>query len=648
MGKEIKFALVYRDMWQSSGKYLPKVDQLVKVAGPIIDMDCFARVETNGGGFEQINLLFGENPNIAVRKWTQPFNDAGIQTQMLERGLNGIRMSPVPADIRKLMFKVKKKQGTDISRSFDGLNNPQNLENSFKFAKEGGMIPQAALSLTFSPLHTVKYYIELADKYIEKGAEEICIKDMAGIGRPVSIGKIIKGIKDRHPKILIQYHGHSTPGLSVASSLEAARNGADIIDVGMEPLSWGTGHADLLTIHAMLKDAGFSIPDVNMKAYMEVRALTQEFMDDFVGLYINQRNRYMNSLLIGPGLPGGMMGSLMADLEKNLSSLNKWLAKNNQEALSQDQLLIKLFDEVQYVWPKLGYPPLVTPFSQYVKNVSLMNVMQMVKGRERWSMIDENTWGMILGKSGKLLGPLGDKILALAKEQKRTFFEGKPQDLYPDELELFAAKMDEKGWNYGEDDEELLEYAMHPPQYEDFKSGKAKERFLADLEKRRAAKNQTTQTAKSVAPVPVPISNTNQASTFQPKELEIEVNGEKYKVNINYNGESNTGANNVKDSSTKTTSENKETLNTPMASYPQEDGLLVVTAPLEGKLYLTKDASETPVKVGDKIEVGQTVAYIESMKVINSVSSDKAGVIVEITGRHGEEIEEDDVIIKLQ
>lgn len=106
MAKEIKFSLVYRDMWQSSGKYMPRKDQLDKIAPVIIDMGCFARVETNGGGFEQINLLFGENPNTSVRSWTQPFNDAGIQTHMLERGLNGIRMSPCPVDLRKLLFKV--------------------------------------------------------------------------------------------------------------------------------------------------------------------------------------------------------------------------------------------------------------------------------------------------------------------------------------------------------------------------------------------------------------------------------------------------------------------------------------------------------------------------------------------------------------
>lgn len=130
MGREIKFSLVYRDMWQSSGKYVPRVDQLVRVAQPIVGMGCFDRVETNGGAFEQVNLLFGENPNRAVREWSAPFNRAGIRTHMLERGLNGLRMNPVPADVRELMYKVKKAQGTDISRSFCGLNDHRNLRLS--------------------------------------------------------------------------------------------------------------------------------------------------------------------------------------------------------------------------------------------------------------------------------------------------------------------------------------------------------------------------------------------------------------------------------------------------------------------------------------------------------------------------------------
>ncbi|MDH5396986.1 MAG: oxaloacetate decarboxylase [Cyclobacteriaceae bacterium] len=623
MGKPIKLCLLYRDMWQSSGKYVPRVDQLNRVAQPIVDMGCFSRVETNGGGFEQINLLFGENPNKAVREWTQPFNDAGIQTQMLERGINALRMRPVPADVRRLMFKVKKLQGTDISRSFDGLNDANNLELSIKYAKEGGMIAQAALSITYSKVHTVDYYLNLADQLIGMGAEEICIKDMAGIGRPVSLGKIVAGIKKKHPDILIQYHGHSGPGFSVASILEVARAGAEIIDVAMEPLSWGTGHADLLTVHAMLKDAGFELPDINMKAYMEVRALTQEFIDDFLGYYISPKNRLMNSMLIGPGLPGGMMGSLMADLENNLQSLNKWMAKNNKPEVTQDELLIKLFDEVEYIWPKLGYPPLVTPYSQYVKNVALMNVMQVMKGKERWSMIDDNTWDMVLGKSGKVPGEVGEEIKKLAAEQGREFFTGNPQDAFPDVLDQVREEMKSLGWDFGPDDEELLEYALHPEQYKAYKSGDAKKSFEADLAKRKA-------------PAPAAATSTAQEATApaSPKSMTVQVDGEVYQVKISY---SNNGS----------TTETKAV--TPQSAAPTETVAATgsIIAPIEGNFMSTKDASETPIKVGAEIKKGDLIGYIESMKVYNAILADKPGKVVEVCAANGDYVEEDDVLVKL-
>ena len=225
MAKEIKFSLVYRDMWQSSGKYQPRIDQLTQVAPAIVQMGCFDRIETNGGAFEQVNLMYGENPNKAVRAWTKEFNKAGIQTHMLERALNGLRMYGVPKDVRQLMPKVKKAQGVDIMRSFCGLNDPRNLELSVKYAKEAGMISQAALSITFSPIHTVEYYMGIVDKLVEFGADEIALKDMAGIGRPTMLGKLVYEIKKKYPHIIVQYHGHTGPGFAMASVLEVARAG---------------------------------------------------------------------------------------------------------------------------------------------------------------------------------------------------------------------------------------------------------------------------------------------------------------------------------------------------------------------------------------------------------------------------------------
>ena len=268
MKKRIQFSLVYRDMWQSSGKFQPRKDQLERIAPAIIDMGVFDRVETNGGAFEQVNLLAGENPNAAVRAFCKPFNEVGIKTHMLDRGLNALRMYPVPDDVRELQYKVKHAQGVDIPRIFCGLNDVRNIIPSVKWAKAAGMTPQATLCITTSPVHTVEYYTEIADQVIAAGAEEICLKDMAGIGQPALLGALTKAIKTKHPDVIIQYHGHSGPGLSMASILEVCNNGADVIDTAIEPLSWGKVHPDIISVQSMLKNEGFEVKEINMNAYM--------------------------------------------------------------------------------------------------------------------------------------------------------------------------------------------------------------------------------------------------------------------------------------------------------------------------------------------------------------------------------------------
>ena len=593
MAKEIKFSLVYRDMWQSSGKYQPRVDQLVRVAPAIIDMGCFDRVETNGGAFEQVNLLYGENPNVAVRKWTDPFNKVGIQTHMLERGLNALRMNPVPADVRELMFKVKKKQGTDIARSFCGLNDPRNLKLSIEFAKKGGMISQAALSITHSPVHTVDYYLRLVDQLVEFGADEICLKDMAGIGRPTELGQITAGIKKKYPHIKVQYHGHCGPGFSPASMLEVARAGADYLDVAVEPLSWGKVHPDVITIQQMMKADGFLVKDINMDAYMEVRRLTQEFIDDFLGYWINPTNSQMTSLLVGCGLPGGMMGSMMADLTGFRAAINASERANGKPESSLDSLMVQLFNEVEYVWPRLGYPPLVTPFSQYVKNTALMNLLAMAQNKPRFSTIDKDTWNMILGKMGKLPGELAPEIVALAKEKGMEFYTGNPQDEYPDELPKFRQMMKDEGWDCGQDDEELFELAMHERQYRDYRSGVAKERFNKDLEALKA---------KAGAPVVV------KRPVVEMPEFDIDAI---------------------------------------VAKYPKATP---VQAPAKGKMLwqVDVDGPSTAPAVGTKVAAGKVCGYVQTWYGMEELLSAVDGQIVAVTAPQGKDVAKGQIVAFVQ
>jgi pyruvate carboxylase subunit B len=582
-------------MWQSSGKFVPRIDQLQEIAPVIIDMGCFSRVETNGGASEQVNLLYGENPNKSVRAWCKPFNEAGIKTQMLERALNGLRMYPVPADVRELMCKVKKAQGVDIVRSFCGLNDHRNLELSIKYAKAAGQISQAALSITYSEIHTVEYYMGVVDKLVEYGADEIGLKDMAGVGRPVMLGRLVKCIKEKYPHIRVQYHGHTGPGFSVASVLEVCKNGADIIDVAMEPLSWGMVHPDVITIQAMLKDAGFDVPEINMKAYMQARSLTQKFMDDFLGYFIDPKNKISTSLLVGCGLPGGMMGSMMADLKGAHAGINMFLKKAGKPELNEDELLVELFNEVQYVWPKVGNPPLVTPFSQYVKNIALMNIMQMAQGKPRYSQMDQNTWDMILGKTGKLPGTLAPEIVELAKEKGFEFFTGTPQDNYPNELPKYRKMMEEEGWDCGQDDEELFEMAMHERQYRDYKSGAAKKKFEEDLER---AKQKAAAGPVAAAP----------AKPVDAKQAEVE---------------------------------------RMMAKYPDAKP---VTAKADGTIIwdLTMNEQSMNPPIGTPFKEGDTMCYVIAYYGNDPVTALFSGKLMHVFAKQGEKVKKGDIVALIQ
>ena len=587
MKKKIQFSLVYRDMWQSSGKFQPRKDQLERIAPAIIDMGCFSRVETNGGAFEQVNLLAGENPNHAVRAFCKPFNQVGIKTHMLDRGLNALRMYPVPDDVRELQYKVKHAQGVDIPRIFCGLNDTRNIIPSIKWAKAAGMTPQATLCITTSPVHTVEYYSNIADELIAAGAEEICLKDMAGIGQPALLGALTKSIKTKHPDVIIQYHGHSGPGLSMASILEVCNNGGDIIDTAIEPLSWGKVHPDIISVQSMLKNEGFEVADINMNAYMKARSLTQEFIDDWLGYFINPGNKHMSSLLLGCGLPGGMMGSMMADLAGIHSIINKTLKAKGEAELTTDDMLVKLFDEVAYVWPRVGYPPLVTPFSQYVKNIALMNLLTMAQGKGRFVMMDDSMWGMILGKSGRIPGEIDQELKDLAAKQGREFTDADPHTLIPNALDDFRKEMDENGWEYGPDDEELYELGMHPEQYRNFKSGQAKKNFLADLQKMKDAKLGAKLTPE-------------QLSAFKHAKADALVAPVKGQIYWEFNGDGEC-APTVEPFIGK---EYKE--GDPFCYIQASWGEIVeVPAALGGKLV------EINAKQGSKVQKGDTIAYIE-------------------------------------
>ena len=444
MKREIKFSLVFRDMWQSAGKYVPTVDQLTRVAPAIIEMGCFARVETNGGGFEQVNLLFGENPNKAVREWTKPFHAAGIQTHMLDRALNGLRMSPVPDDVRQLFYKVKKAQGTDIARTFCGLNDVRNIAPSIKYAKEAGMISQCSLCITHSPVHTVEYYTKMAFELIELGANEICIKDMAGLLVPAKATELVQALKDS-TSLPVELHTHYTSGVASMTYMKAVEAGVDIIDTAMSPFALGTSQPATEVMVEAFKGTEFDTGlDLNLLSEiadyfrpMREEALASGLMNPKVlGVNINTL-RYQ--------VPGGMLSNLISQLKEQ----------------GKEDKYEEVLAEVPRVRKDLGEPPLVTPSSQIVGTQAVFNVLM----GERYKVATKETKDILLGKYGQTVKPFNpevvDKVLG---DDKKNAITCRPADLLEPELDKIEAEM--KQWK--QQDEDVLSYALFPQVATDF------------------------------------------------------------------------------------------------------------------------------------------------------------------------------------
>ncbi|HBK29308.1 MAG TPA: oxaloacetate decarboxylase, partial [Parabacteroides sp.] len=266
-------------------------------------------------------------------------------------------------------------------------------------------------------------------------------------------------------------------------------------------------------------------------------------------------------------------------------------------------------------------------FSQYVKNLALMNVMQMEKGKERWSMIADDIWDMLLGKAGRLPGELAPELVEKAKAEGRKFFTGNPQDNYPNSLDKYRKLMNEKHWETGEDDEELFEYAMHPAQYEAYRSGKAKVDFKVDVAKRKADKEKA---AKPTAEVALPTT---------PQAMTVNVNGQNYKVTVAF------GETAAAETAAPAAAPQPAPTATPATASGEGNDIL---SPLEGKFFLVKTASDTPVKVGDAVKKGDVLCYIEAMKTYNAVRAESDGTVTAICAAPGDTVSEDDVLMKIQ
>ena len=343
-----------------------------------LDQVGYHAIEIWGGAtFDACLRFLNEDPWERLRKVKKVCKNTKLQ--MLFRGQNILGYRHYADDVVEKFVQLAIKNGIDIIRIFDALNDIRNLECAVKATKKYGGECQIALSYTTSPVHTVEYYVNLAKQIEALGADSICIKDMAGVLLPETAYELITQLK-ANTKLPIELHSHCTGGLMEMTYLRAIQAGVDIIDTAISPLSGGTSQPCTEAINYALEGTEYD-PKLNKDmlniAASKLAKVKQKYLDNKT---LNPKVLTCNPNILKYQVPGGMLSNLISQLTQ-------------QGALDR---LDEVLAEVPNVRKDLGYPPLVTPLSQMVGTQAVLNVLN----GERYKMVPKEINDYLHGKYG--------------------------------------------------------------------------------------------------------------------------------------------------------------------------------------------------------------------------------------------------------
>lgn len=418
--------MTYKDME-------PALDRLDKVGYKAIE--CWG-----GATFDSCIRFLDEDPWERLRKIKSHFKNT--KTQMLLRGQNLLGYKNYPDDIVEKFVELSVKNGIDIIRIFDALNDLRNIETSLKATKKAGAEAQVAICYTTSEVHTIEYFTELAVKIQEMGADSIAIKDMAGILTPPVSRDLVRSMR-KVIDIPIELHTHETTGCGSMTYLKGIEEGADIIDTAISPFSGGTSQPPTETLAIVLKEAGYDV-DLNLDILNELAPYFQEVKNK----YLNNGTMRVKMLTVDPkGLiyqvPGGMLSNLSSQLS----------------AAKQDHLFDKVLAEVPNVRRDMGFPPLVTPMSQMVGTQASFNVMT----GKRYKMVPNEIKDYLKGLYGKTPVEVDEAFRKSIIGDAEVITDRPANHLEP----AFAKYRAEIG-DLARCDEDVLTYALFPQVAKDF------------------------------------------------------------------------------------------------------------------------------------------------------------------------------------
>ena len=431
---------VLRDAHQSLIATRMTTDQML----PIIDkMDQvgYHSVECWGGAtFDAALRFLKEDPWIRLRKLREGFKKTKLQ--MLFRGQNILGYKPYADDVVEYFVQKSIANGIDIIRIFDCFNDLRNLETAVRASKKEKGHAQIALSYTLGDAYTLDYWVDIAKKIQDMGADSICIKDMAGLLVPYAASDLVKALKEA-VDLPIQLHTHYTSGCASMSYLKAVEAGVDVIDCAMSPFALGTSQPATEVMVETFKgtpyDSGY-----NQKLLAEISDYFRPLRDEALasGL-LNPKNLGVNIKTLLYQVPGGMLSNLTSQLDK-LGAADKFY---------------EVLEEVPKVRKDLGEPPLVTPSSQIVGTQAVMNVIS----GERYKMVPQETKDVLSGKYGVTVKPFNKEV------QKKCIGDAEVITYRPaDDIEPQLPILEKEIAQWKQMDEDVLTYALFPQVAIDF------------------------------------------------------------------------------------------------------------------------------------------------------------------------------------
>ena len=418
--------MTYKDME-------PALDKLDKVG--------YRALECWGGAtFDSCIRFLDEDPWERIRNIKSRMKNT--KTQMLLRGQNLLGYKNYPDDVVEKFVELSVKNGVDIIRIFDALNDLRNIETSLRAAKKAGAEAQVAICYTTSEVHTIEYFTDLAIKIQEMGADSVAVKDMAGILTPPVSRDLVRSLR-KAVDIPIELHTHETTGCGSMTYLKGVEEGADILDTALSPFSGGTSQPPTETLAIILKEAGYKV-DLNLDILNELAPYFQEVKNK----YLNDGTLRVKMLTVDPkGLiyqvPGGM-----------LSNLNSQLS-----AAKQEHLFDKVLAEVPNVRRDMGFPPLVTPMSQMVGTQASFNVMT----GKRYKMVPNEIKDYLKGLYGKTPVEVDDDFRRSIIGDAEVITDRPANHLEP-ALDKYRAEVGD----LARTEEDVLTYALFPQVAKDF------------------------------------------------------------------------------------------------------------------------------------------------------------------------------------